>query len=417
MIGPRVVAERSVYRHISRRHHERATVTLAHRHIHRRRAVHHRPVACQVLKQMRLVRRSNQRHLRTGQCSRRSGNNRSTCYIRSPNLIINAVVGARRGRQRECLRGLVAPYKLHQLRVIDKRITVALQTLHSVVAHFLFLAHRVVAVPIQQQTQRPRLNSGIGGAVANKHRVLRGLPAQFLLVGANHIEIGPRKITFVHVCRFKHLRRAAKPTTQTLRHVPYVAARVLRRHIGLALISACTGRKTAGHTTNRVAQRIVLLGVVGRAVRREQVMQVGVSDRIAALAAKPTIRHAVLAVDTARLAVVVVLIELREPAHPRIHVVHQFAVIARIRTGYGVHRRQVRRLICLPQAVITDLGVRVHDTLQRQLQRLTVLSVKRRSRIICGLRLCHYRHRQLGQTKKKYPSLHTILFRFASTWA
>ena len=90
--------------------------------------------------------------------------------------------------------------------MVYERVAVVLKSVHGIVAIGLFLAHCVLAVPFQQQVERPCLVGRI--RIAGKHV---GAPcADFVIVGRSHVEICARKVALIFVDRLEHLTRIAR---------------------------------------------------------------------------------------------------------------------------------------------------------------------------------------------------------------
>ena len=93
----------------------------------------------------------------------------------------------------------VPPDIFHQVRIIDKRVAVALNLVDLDGSCFLFLAHRVHPVPLQQQVAKPRselLPSVIRHGCA---RFACFYPLQTIPVACSDIEIGAGKVPLVFI--------------------------------------------------------------------------------------------------------------------------------------------------------------------------------------------------------------------------
>ena len=84
------------------------------------------------------------------------GNHRGVVVVQSV-----ALAGFKTGLKRtevvglnKCLAGQLAPQVFRQTRVVDERVAVALNRLHSVVAVDLFLRNGILTVPFHQQRDR-----------------------------------------------------------------------------------------------------------------------------------------------------------------------------------------------------------------------------------------------------------------------
>ena len=109
----------------------------------------------------------------------------------------------------------VAPDIFYKIGVIDKRITVMLNGIDYIVAGGFFVTDRILAVPLQQQSNGPRLQHRISVLL---HHVLRLICIPFMLimlVHGSHVEISSGKVTFVLIGRFKNRAYITVISTRT----------------------------------------------------------------------------------------------------------------------------------------------------------------------------------------------------------
>ena len=107
--------------------------------------------------------------------------------------------------QIECLALTNTPDILCQTRIIDKRIPVALQAVNSVHTYALFLAHRIIAMPFQQQVTRQRQELM---PVAVRHMIRNGLCLPYSCVAVSHRDIEERtcEITLILIGRTEYFQ-------------------------------------------------------------------------------------------------------------------------------------------------------------------------------------------------------------------
>ena len=95
----------------------------------------------------------------------------------------------------------LSPDFFYPLRVVDKRIPIALQAENSLVAGYLLFAHRILFMPLQQKVDGPLSQTVIGASVQDRRHPL----CYQVFVASHHIEIGTCEIALVFIRRFEHL--------------------------------------------------------------------------------------------------------------------------------------------------------------------------------------------------------------------
>ena len=105
---------------------------------------------------------------------------------------------------------MVTPDILHQFGIIDERVTVALLGLNTVVAIYLFLRNRILAVPLQKKCHAVACQTIVVRCIVRGIEYLRAFGSCELLVIAicpsyHRTEIAACKVTFVLVHRFEDL--------------------------------------------------------------------------------------------------------------------------------------------------------------------------------------------------------------------
>ena len=91
-----------------------------------------------------------------------------------------------------------------QLRVIDKRVSVMLNTIYSLIAVRLQGTYRVIAVPFQELTDGPRRQVLIVAVGEHGTALALGPSAHAVHVANHHIEIGTCKVTLILIGNLKH---------------------------------------------------------------------------------------------------------------------------------------------------------------------------------------------------------------------
>ena len=234
---------------------------------------------------------------------------------------------------------LVTPDVFFKSGVVDERVTVVLNLENGFVAVDFFLTNRIFACPVEQHVVSP-FRQGEVAAVRQHIGVLPGV----VLIACSHIEIGSGKVAFIFVGRLKHALAAS------------AHARLRSAHFAHAVVERCF---------QHLAQREVVFGSVGCGIRWIQVVDVGVGFHL--VAAPPTFRERVFAVQAACAAVVVIFFCCFVVA---IHVPHQqFAVHL---FGIGVGFDEV-----IPKAVVSQFGVRANHVVNGVFQGSAFLAVER----------------------------------------
>ena len=195
-----------------------------------------------------------------GQVSALNGDGLAHAFARVGTHVNGRAIGRR--RQHRC-RGstgiphttlLVSPDVFYQLRIVDKGVTVLLDTIYRIVAPGFKRAHGIIAVPLQQLVDGPISQSQIGAGSEHDIAGTAGIVAHTRHVACREIEINTREVALVLV--------------GDLKHSAVISAK-----------GACAQfAGTLGHAVGTVAKRMIAAFVVHPSVNREHVMQVGVGS-------------------------------------------------------------------------------------------------------------------------------------------
>ena len=104
----------------------------------------------------------------------------------------------------EWLTDLVAPNVFGEFGMIDEGVTIVLYAVNNVVAVEFLLAHRVILVPLEQQTLRPTVKrriSAVGDHI--------GVTPREVLVASDHIEICASKVALILIGRLENILATA----------------------------------------------------------------------------------------------------------------------------------------------------------------------------------------------------------------
>ena len=214
--------------------------------------------------------------------------------------------------------------------MVDKRVSVVLMLVDSVVAVNLLLAHRVLLVPLQEQIYSPGCVARI--AVSGKHRTAPR--SDFVVIASRHIEIRAGKVALILVNRLENRTRVARECRLSeFSESVHTIARRQRCSVGTLAI-----REVAALSVHLTISRIHM--------ERVRLHRLSLFE--------PAFRERVLAVyAVAHMAVVATLLLSLAEFRSGIHV----PIVIRARAN-------VRILVHVPQSVVAHVFVRSDDFTQ-----------------------------------------------------